>query len=165
MKPFSIKEIKLAGFPASARKDGSAIDRINVSSLVIRQDLAEMEYRRLGKDVYQCKRDLAQAEKLGANVIWEQKKADSSVVYFIICREVSRIKIGTSKSLNARVERHSTACPFPLELLCSIPGGVQVEHQIHAKFAHLRRHLEWFEAAPELLSYIESLKQNETHSI
>jgi hypothetical protein len=38
----------------------------------------------------------------------------------------------------------------PVELLGSFPGTTFFEGMLHSKFAHLRRHGEWFEDTPEL---------------
>jgi Meiotically up-regulated gene 113 len=35
-----------------------------------------------------------------------------------------------------------------------VPGTLQTEREIHAKFAAHRLHGEWFEATPELLAFI-----------
>jgi hypothetical protein len=42
-----------------------------------------------------------------------------------------------------------------LELLKVIPGGHEVEAAWHKRFAHLRRHLEWFDQTDELLDAID----------
>lgn len=78
-------------------------------------------------------------------------------VYFLYCREANRVKIGFSDNNKARLKNHTTSCPFPLDVLKIIPGDFETEKQLHKRFKHLRRHLEWFEATEELLSYIQSL--------
>jgi Meiotically up-regulated gene 113 len=73
-------------------------------------------------------------------------------VYFVRCGEL--IKIGTSTDVYGRVNSIRTMTPLPLELLAVAAGSRAEEADIHARFAHLRQHGEWFTAAPELLSFI-----------
>jgi hypothetical protein len=47
--------------------------------------------------------------------------------------------------------------PTQLRLLAVVPGGREVEQELHARFSHLRRRGEWFDRAPELLAEIERL--------
>jgi len=83
--------------------------------------------------------------------------ARPSFIYFLFCEKINRVKIGVSDSPEIRIVRHYTSCPFPLELLRVISGPRSLERSIHKRFEHIRRHLEWFEASPELLKYIRDL--------
>lgn len=59
-----------------------------------------------------------------------------------------------------RLKALATAHYDELKVLATItnaPAGL--EQQLHEKFAALRVRGEWFRAEPELLAYIESLKQ------
>lgn len=74
-----------------------------------------------------------------------------SVVYFL--RLESRIKIGTTVDSQNRL----AAIPWDsVELF--IRGDVAEEQVLHEKFAQYRLQGEWFQAAPELIEYIEAMR-------
>jgi hypothetical protein len=78
------------------------------------------------------------------------------MLYFIKAdHPVARIKIGTSSDPSERLKDLQTSSPTRLELLKVIPGNHESEAAWHARFAHLRSHLEWFEKRPELLRAID----------
>lgn len=89
------------------------------------------------------------------------------MIYFIQAEIVGRIKIGvsTEESLNRRVESLSTASPVRLRLLATQPGNRRCEQRLHAKFASLRVHGEWFEAGPKLIRYIARLQCPEIQEV
>lgn len=79
-------------------------------------------------------------------------------VYFARCRGmVGPIKIGFTIAPEMRVKTLSTWAPFPVELIVSIPGGLELERRVHRRFAHLHSHREWFEAGADLLGFIARL--------
>jgi predicted DNA-binding transcriptional regulator AlpA len=80
----------------------------------------------------------------------------SGRVYFLDGGDL--IKIGFSKNIKQRLKEIRTYSPIKLKVLCMIRGGKLREATIHAMFAHLRAHGEWFRATPELLAYISTLK-------
>ena len=82
------------------------------------------------------------------------KKNVEYLVYFI--EGAGRIKIGIAKNIEERFRVIQTGSPVPLTLITSIPGGHKLEKELHERFEHLLCHGEWFEAAPELMRYIES---------
>jgi hypothetical protein len=43
-------------------------------------------------------------------------------------------------------------------LIATVPGGGDLEMRLHAQFAHLHIHGEWFRVAPELDALIESVR-------
>lgn len=69
------------------------------------------------------------------------------------------IKIGCSWHAVERLKTLSAWSPFPLEIILTIPGSYKLEKNIHACFADLHSHREWFHAADRLLAAIELLKQ------
>jgi hypothetical protein len=73
-------------------------------------------------------------------------------VYFL--RDGDRIKIGTMAS---RVKGGQSMNPRELVLIGSVPGDRQLEVGLHRKFRHLHVRGEWFEATPELLTFINEL--------
>lgn len=78
-------------------------------------------------------------------------------VYFIRMRDL--IKIGYAAAIKQRVSAIADIMPYPVELLHHIPGDRFSEEYHHWKFGHLRVKGEWFKDDPELLDYIQSLKE------
>jgi Meiotically Up-regulated Gene 113 (MUG113) protein len=78
-----------------------------------------------------------------------------SGVYFI--QSGNAVKIGTSKTIAARLRALRTMSPLPIELLGVIPGGREEEAQLHREWSSQRLHGEWFTATPELLGRIAGM--------
>jgi hypothetical protein len=76
-------------------------------------------------------------------------------VYFFQPAGGGRIKIGWSKRPNERLSELAVWSPMPLVLLAALPGHHMHEQMVHARFSHLRAHLEWFEPGPDLIKFIE----------
>lgn len=95
-----------------------------------------------------------------SNLIWEKSEHCSSVavkkheiVYFL--RAGNFIKIGHTKgSPHQRAQELQTGCPFRIQVLAAIPGGLKLEHALHRRFRDLHAHGEWFHAAKSLLQFI-----------
>ena len=68
------------------------------------------------------------------------------------------IKIGCSSLPERRLKALMTWSPLPLEIVAAIPGGYQLERNIHECFADLHLHREWFKAGERLLVSVERLK-------
>jgi hypothetical protein len=79
----------------------------------------------------------------------------SPLVYFI--RLGPYVKIGTSVDVLSRIGTLSLAAG---NLLVVLPGGYDVEHQTHVRFARLRAFREWFYLQDELLSYVGELQRD-----
>lgn len=75
-------------------------------------------------------------------------------IYFVLAPSSNRIKIGFSVNPAKRIEAILTGCPERLAVLGVIPGTIPEEHALHHRFAPARVHREWFNATPELRSYI-----------
>lgn len=73
-------------------------------------------------------------------------------VYF--AQRQGLIKIGHSRSVPNRV------CALKSELLGAVPGGKEIETELHTRFSHLRVKGEWFKPGDDLLSYIRSEAQD-----
>ncbi len=67
------------------------------------------------------------------------------------------IKIGTSISPDGRRKTLAKWCPFPLEIVAELDGGVKLEGSFHNLFAELHIGHEWFRAAPELVATVEKI--------
>ncbi|WP_374309371.1 GIY-YIG nuclease family protein [Methylocella sp.] len=79
----------------------------------------------------------------------------TELVYFLD-DGAGRIKIGVSGRLTARIRQLSTGNPG-MTLMCVIPGGGDLEKEIHKRFAAYRLGGEWFRAAEELLAFIAAV--------
>lgn len=77
-------------------------------------------------------------------------------VYFAASLDL--IKIGTTANgvehRIAEIQRMSAA---PIQVLKHVAGGTLYERELHARFAALRSHGEWFRAEEPLLSFIERI--------
>lgn len=81
-------------------------------------------------------------------------------VYFV--RGAGLVKIGLARCVLQRFRDLQVASPVILSPAGFIPTpdnyrhAFALERQLHTQFAHLRKHGEWFEEAPELTAYLES---------
>lgn len=76
-------------------------------------------------------------------------------VYFVQAVAGGLIKIGFTGKVASRFAEIQRMCPIKLTILAIVPGaGQELETELHQRFAFVRRHGEWFEPVPELLSYI-----------
>jgi hypothetical protein len=78
--------------------------------------------------------------------------ATGEVVYFVRAGEA--VKIGRTVNLESRLRSLGTASAVPLELLAAVPGGRQLEAELHREWRHLHIRGEWFRAEAELLRSI-----------
>jgi len=83
-------------------------------------------------------------------------------VYFI-ADEHGNVKIGYASSVGWRLANLQTANASELTLLVEIPdGGPKLERELHKRFSEHRVRGEWFRLAPEILDYIETVKQEQS---
>lgn len=68
------------------------------------------------------------------------------------------IKIGCSRLPAERLKGLMVWSPLPLEIVAQVPGGFDLEQNIHHCFADLYTHSEWFKPSPRLLAVIERLR-------
>lgn len=78
-------------------------------------------------------------------------------VYFIVCRDADRIKIGYAKNPRARLRSLQSMCPLPLELLLSVEGTPALERQFHTFFFDVHVRDEWFRFSPVVRRIIDDL--------
>lgn len=88
----------------------------------------------------------------------------SRFVYFIEAIGSDSIKIGTASDPMARLADLQTGCPFELVLLATVPGGYQLEDELHERFSSSVLRGEWFRGDPALRSYIQRLKTAQVES-
>lgn len=87
--------------------------------------------------------------------------AHDSIVYFI--RNGDRIKIGTTRNLRGRVAALSLR---PDNVLFAVSGGIQVERELHARFADLRiGNTEWFQCAQPIADFINDRSMSGTAAV
>jgi len=87
----------------------------------------------------------------------------SSVVYFI--RVGSRIKIGTTTSLIARLDAYRTNGPEEPEVLLVVAGGRTEEKQVHELFKADRVRGEWFTPSAALLDFIAQRQDQDVRKL
>lgn len=109
--------------------------------------------------------DLAWSPR-AALVAQEPKRAKRSAslkcehVYFL--KAGSFLKIGKCTGHPvARVTNLQTGCPYPIEIVAYIPGGLLLERELHARFSHHHAYGEWFRLADDLEFYVNSLEPAE----
>jgi len=67
-------------------------------------------------------------------------------------------KVGIATDVQRRVRHLSNASPFPLELVCSLPGTVEDERRIHAFLRNSHTRCEWFRNSPKIHTVIDWMK-------
>ncbi len=76
-------------------------------------------------------------------------------VYFIICVDVERCKIGFTKSdVDRRLKGLQTGSSSELIMLAKHPGTPDTERKLHEMFTANRIRGEWFEITDELRAYM-----------
>lgn len=75
-------------------------------------------------------------------------------IYFIQADCGGLVKIGWATKPEVRMAQMQAHCPVILTLLHHEPGNGKQERELHARFAALRKHGEWFSAGEDLLAYI-----------
>lgn len=74
-------------------------------------------------------------------------------VYFIRAHDF--VKIGFTVDVSKRIGGIQTGCPYPIELLFSVPGTVQTEREFHHRFRNQRQNGEWFKIEGALADFIQ----------
>lgn len=75
-------------------------------------------------------------------------------VYFVTCRQASAVKIGYSGDASIRIREIQTGCPMPVKLEAVLPGQIEDERALHARFADVRLCGEWFTITPMIEAII-----------
>lgn len=83
-----------------------------------------------------------------------EKKRGSTEVYFIADGDL--VKIGASVDPVSRFTTIKATNPNA-KLMLTIPGGFELENELHRKYKHLRENNEWFRLDTDLMSEIEEL--------
>lgn len=108
-------------------------------------------------------------EILGEDVSIEKAKAiacfcppasrgvEEGYIYFV--RASKMVKIGFTVNIDVRIKTLQSMSPTPLDVIAVVYGPPQIERDLHQQFSHLRRHGEWFDAAPDLMAFIKEIKE------
>jgi len=76
-------------------------------------------------------------------------------IYFVVGAEW--VKIGYSRSPVARLTHLQQASPYELRIVLVLPGGIEREPEVHARFAEQRERGEWFRLEGALREFLESV--------
>lgn len=76
------------------------------------------------------------------------------MIYFILNRENSHIKIGYSNNPMKRLKALQTGNSFELEILTIIDGDISMEKMLHKKFNNFKIKNEWFTYSEEIKEFI-----------
>lgn len=80
-------------------------------------------------------------------------------VYFIRAKGgFGPVKIGYSRVPQTRLETLSTWAPYPLEIVATIPGGLELEVRFHKAFEEHHSHREWFHPCAVIERTIEQIR-------
>jgi hypothetical protein len=80
---------------------------------------------------------------------------ESGWVYFVVCPETARCKIGFTKGkVQKRIASLQTGSPSELVLIAMQPGTLETERKLHVRFADSRLHGEWFRLTDQLRAYL-----------
>jgi hypothetical protein len=78
------------------------------------------------------------------------------IVYFLRAGDFIKIGKATGNPMS-RIATLKTGCPFKIDVMAYMPGGIAEERELHKKFSNLKSHGEWFHADPALIEHIESI--------
>lgn len=79
-------------------------------------------------------------------------------VYFIQCT-AGPIKIGVAVDVEERLRTLQCGSPFELRLIARVPGGYDLEADLHRRLCEHRLHGEWFANTPVVLRVLEEVTQ------
>jgi hypothetical protein len=77
---------------------------------------------------------------------WRLKSTASCFVYVICIDGLTPIKVGKAKDVTTRMAELQTGCPYRLELLHVLVGGLDLERELHQMLGYQERLVgEWFD--------------------
>lgn len=86
-------------------------------------------------------------------------KPDKQVYFMRPVGEAGPIKIGCSRYPEIRVREMMMWSPVTLEIILRIPGGHDLERNIHSCFVDAHDHNEWFRPTSRLLNAIIDMQR------
>lgn len=82
--------------------------------------------------------------------------------YLLHCTVTGLVKIGIAVDVEQRFRTIQAMCPTRLEVIIDAPGGRELERALHEKYAHKRKHGEWFDLThDELQEIVWNLPEDE----
>lgn len=81
-------------------------------------------------------------------------KDRDGLVYFVQAGPDGEIKIGWTQDVDRRIGELQTANAKKLVLLGTVPGTMETEASLHARFSHLRLEAEWFRNSEEIFDFL-----------
>jgi hypothetical protein len=81
-------------------------------------------------------------------------KDRDGMVYFVEAGAGGPIKIGWTQDIDRRIAELQTANAHKLTLLGMVPGTMETEASLHARFSHLRLEAEWFKNSEEIHDFL-----------
>ena len=85
---------------------------------------------------------------------------ENALIYFIQSRKDNAIKIGcTDSNPELRLAELQNGDDGHLVLLCTTPGGVDDEQNLHERFSEYRLKGEWFQPGHKLIRYLMALRE------
>jgi hypothetical protein len=149
----------------AARLDGNATQRSKAHSDLWRHIHAQQERQadgiradrerqvdRLVAEAQLRHRHQASAAKANGKVMKAANDNATSYVYFITDGEA--IKIGKADKPKSRLSGLQTSHHKPLRFLATMPGGAELERELHGVFAQFRIRGEWFKDCREIRDFI-----------
>lgn len=84
----------------------------------------------------------------------------SKTLYFMQRGTGGPIKIGVSRNVGMRQKGLQNGSAEQVHVLAQVAQSSDInEKELHKRFAHCRKKGEWFEPTPELLAFIDTLRQ------
>lgn len=110
-----------------------------------------------------CKHSVSSATKKKPKLLWHGDavaQKQNEFIYMVSAGLEGPIKIGKSRRLRSRLAELQTCNYEQIYILSLVPSISVSEHELHAKFSHLRIRGEWFRRDVSLIEYIESLPKD-----
>ncbi len=129
--------------------------RVTVLGVEKRHSLRTTDYEEAQRRLRKFFKDVK-----GYHRIRERRRPISGLprlVYFI-GGDTGPVKIGVAHDVQRRLSEIRAACPVPMFLLATAPGGFKQEKTYHRAYASQRMHCEWFERTPEMQAEIDRLR-------
>lgn len=84
-----------------------------------------------------------------------RRKAAPASVYFVQQSPDGPIKIGATRSVVKRLKTLQTGSHVPLTVLGVVPGGFELESDLHRQLMDYQLEGEWFSPTPEVMAVVK----------
>lgn len=123
-----------------------------------RADQESPVYARIPPNLWQCLEHygLLKVQEICYKPAYLPKHKKQGKVYFIQSQGPSKpIKIGWSQNVERRLSELQTSNAHKLVILGVLSGTMELEEQMHKKFAHLRLEAEWFQNDDQIHRFLQ----------